>query len=96
MEDRPRLYRFGVAWESRGKLAAESRAAEAKGYPHGVSTFDRSHRADATSASRREVERHFRVLQTGRNHHHWTVVLPKPLTEDTAELFNRLFGRERP
>lgn len=88
-----RLYRFGLEPESAEKLGAEARAAEENGYPHGVSTFTYSTREDAASAIRTEVERHFGVVQTARNPKHHTVVLPTEVTDDVAELFNRLFGR---
>jgi hypothetical protein len=91
-----RLYRFGLAYESAEALARDCLKAVAKGYPHGVSTFTRSSRNDAVSALRTEVERHFPVIQTGRNRFHRTVVLPADITEDVAELFNRLFGRDAP
>jgi hypothetical protein len=91
-----RLYRFGLTWESRADLARQAGAADASGYPYGISAFAVSSRADAASVSRSAVERHFRVVQTGRNQLHHTVVLPKPVTEDVARLVNQLFGRRRP
>lgn len=90
-----RLFRFGLEWEPADKLARESASAEANGYPHGISTVDRTNRADAVAASRTDLEQHFRVVQAGRNRSHHTVVLPKPMTDDVAELVNQLFGRQR-
>jgi hypothetical protein len=63
------------------------------GFPHGVSVFDRTNRRDAASALRSEVEQHFNVMKTGKNPFHYTIELPKPATEDVANVFNRLFGR---
>ena len=40
-----------------------------------------------------EVEKHFRVHNTGNDPLHRTVELPKPVTQEVADLFNRLFGR---
>lgn len=90
-----RLYRFGLVWEPVAKLSADAIAAVSAGYPHGISTFAISTRADAMSAIRSDVERHFTVMQTGRNPLHHTVVLPRPITDDVAELVNQLFGRTR-
>ena len=38
-----------------------------------------------------DVEKQFEVKQTGNNPKHHTVILPKPVTEQTAEKFNSLF-----
>lgn len=91
-----RLYRFGLEWETADRLAADAARAVAAGFPHGVSTMDRTSRPDAVSAPRAFVEAHFPVRQTGRNPHHFTVLLPDPVTEDVAQRFNRLFGRTPP
>lgn len=90
-----KLYRFGLAWEPVAKLAADAAAALSAGYPHGISTFAISTRADAVSANRTEVEQYFSVMETGRNPLHQTVVLPRPITDDVAVLVNQLFGRTR-
>jgi hypothetical protein len=92
----PRLYRFGLGSESAEKLGADAAAAVAIGFPHGVSTFSRSNRPDAASAPRSQVEEFFRVVKTGRSPFHYTVVLPRPVTTETADTFNRLFGRLGP
>jgi hypothetical protein len=89
-----RLYRFGKEPEDEKKLGKEAAEAEATGrFPHGVSTFSRSTRPDAVSALRTAVEAHFAVKKTGTNPFHFTVVLPKPVTTDTAMTFNTIFGR---
>jgi RHS repeat-associated protein len=90
---RGKLYRFGLDPESAEKLASDAAKAEQNGFPHGVSTMSRTTRPDASPASRAEVEEHFPVHKTGKNPYHYTVELPKPVTETVAELFNRLFGR---
>jgi RHS repeat-associated protein len=89
------LVRFGKEAETAEKLAEDAAKAEARGFPHGVSTrlkerisgSDRAHR----SALKSEVEKVFEVIQTGRDPLHHTVVLPKPVTEKVAEAFNKLF-----
>jgi RHS repeat-associated protein len=89
------LVRFGPGPENAKQLGADAAAAEAKGLPHGVSTklvdrvsgTDKAHR----SAPRTEVENHFRVEQTGNNPKHHTVHLPKPVTSQTADKFNKVF-----
>ncbi len=93
--DEGRLYRFGLAWESADELASQAKAAEARGFPHGVSAFAHSSRVDASVGIRTEVERHFSVVQTGRNAFHHTIVLPRVLSDDDVQTFNELFGRTR-
>ncbi|MDQ4126055.1 MAG: hypothetical protein M3134_10740 [Actinomycetota bacterium] len=90
-----RLFRMGDEYEDAARLAEQARRAEAAGLPHGVSTFSSSTKADAVSASRSQVERHFKVRQTGKNPQHYTVELPQPVTDEVAELFNGLFGRKK-
>jgi RHS repeat-associated protein len=93
VEGPSRLYRFGRNAESAERLAAQAADAEAHGLPHGVSVRDASARSDAASALRAEVEEHFGVTQTGADPHHFTVELPKPVTDAVANVFNVLFGR---
>ena len=92
-ESEDRLYRFGLGPELVSELAAQAAEAESLGLPHGVSTFSRSGRPDAASALRTEAEKHFRVHKTGRNPYHYTIELPKPVTDEVTALFNELFGR---
>jgi hypothetical protein len=88
-----RLYRYGLEPESADGLARDAAAAEMRGYLYGVSVFSRSSRPAAASAQRAEVEAAFPAHKTGRNPYHYTVELPKPVTDAVADLFNRLFGR---
>jgi hypothetical protein len=67
--------------------------AEAAGFPHRVSVFSRTSRPDAVSAPYAEVAARFRVHKTGRNPYHYTVELPKPITDEVAVLFNQIFAR---
>lgn len=88
-----RLYRFGLEAEPADRLARQAAQAEENGFPHGVSAFSQSSRPDATSAERSEVEKYFPIHKTGRNPYHYTVELPKPVTQEVAKLFNKIFGR---
>lgn len=89
------LKRFGSDPETAEKLAADAARADGVLGIHGVSVTARETTAPAGAASRAEVERHFRVhdTPTRRDRGHRTVELPKPVTPETADLFNRLFGR---
>ena len=44
-------------------------------------------------ASTNEAPQHFVVHKTGRNPYHVTIELPRPVTDEVAAQFNRLFGR---
>lgn len=87
------LFRFGNEPESAQKLADDAARAEAVLGIHGVSVTARLPKLPAPSAPRSEIEKYFRVHHTGRDPLHRTVELPKPVTPEVAELFNRLFGR---
>jgi hypothetical protein len=93
VQGRDRLYRFGLEAESAEQLARDAADAERRDFPHGISAFSRSSRLDAASAPRRDIEQRFRVHRTGRNPYHYTIELPKPVTEAVAGRINRLFGR---
>ena len=89
------LKRFGTDPESAEKLAGDAAKAEAVLGIHGVSVTGRTTSAPAGEAERADIEAHFRVHDTPsrRDPLHRTVELPKPVTPEVAELFNRLFGR---
>jgi hypothetical protein len=87
------LTRFGDAAESAQKLGDDARHAEAAIGIHGVSVTARKPKRTAPSALRSDVEKHFRVHNTGNDPLHRTIELPKPVTQEVADLFNRLFGR---
>ena len=87
------LTRFGQAPESAQKLADAAAQAEAVVGVHGVSVTARTPKRPAPSAPRSIVEKHFRVHNTGSDPYHRTVELPRPVTQEVADLFNRLFGR---
>lgn len=90
-----KLYRFGAAPETREKLAADAARAEGALRIHGVSTTSQVNPARGVppSAEVENIERHFRVHKTA-GPHHYTVELPKPVTQDVADLFNLIFGRK--
>jgi hypothetical protein len=87
------LTRFGQAPESAQKLAEDAAKAETVLGIHGVSVTARSPKRPAPSAARSVVEQHFRVHNTGNDPLHRTVELPKLVTQEIADLFNRVFGR---
>lgn len=88
------LFRFGKQAETVEKLAIDAAREEARGFGHGVSTTTRRPtRTPASAANREAVEAEFRVHQTGADKAHHTVILPKPVTQEIANLFNRLFNR---
>jgi hypothetical protein len=91
-----RLFRCGLAWESRERLAEQAAVAKHHGLPHGVSVFSRSSRDDAVSADRMKVTEVFAVHKTAKNPYHFTVELPEPVTDSVVDTFNRLFGRSKP
>jgi hypothetical protein len=78
-----------MSWDWCTRSAAASTSAPASnGW-----VFSKSSRADAVSADRAAVEEVFSVVKTGKNPHHYTVELPKPVTQEVADQFNGLFGR---
>lgn len=87
------LIRFGDAPESAQKLADDAARAEAVLGIHGVSATARTPRRPAPSARRSEVEKYFPVHNTGNDPLHRTIALPRPVTPEVPDLFNRLFGR---
>jgi hypothetical protein len=91
-----RLFRFGLEYESAAELAERAAIAQQNGFPHGISAFTQSSRADAVGASIDDVQRYFAVHKTGRNPYHVTIELPKPVTDEIAHRFNQLFGRPTP
>jgi RHS repeat-associated protein len=88
------LTRFGSGAEAAVDLGRQAAAAERAGLPHGVSVTARR-TSHGSTADRDAVEQHFPVhnTPTRRDRNHRTVELPKPVTDEVATLFNRLFGR---
>jgi RHS repeat-associated protein len=90
------LVRFGEA-EGAEQLAARAAQAAGEGFPHGVSTkwVERITGSDKRNrwAPVSEVQKHFKVEQTGSKLWHHTVHLPNPVTAGVADLFNSIFRR---
>jgi len=87
--------RFGEGPETVSLLAADAARAEKASFPHGVST-KRVDRVSGTDKANRsapigEVEKHFNVEKTGTKPNHYTVHLPKPVTQEAADKFNHVF-----
>jgi hypothetical protein len=99
------LARRGKSWESQKRLASHAAHAEAAGFGHGVSvTSPDANRklardpADAVTATRQAFEDagfQVRYTPTNKDDDHHTVVLPKPVTEETVEKFNTVLGRTK-
>ncbi len=89
------LKRLGSSRESVARLSRKATEAEAALGIHGVSVTAGIPRGPASAASRPDVEQHFRIHDTPTRADplHRTVELPKPITQQTADLFNQLFGR---
>jgi hypothetical protein len=87
------LTRFGETPETAQKLAEDCANAEKVVGIHGVSVTARTPKWPAPAAKRSDVEKHFLVHNTGSDPLHRTIQLPKPVTQEVADLFNRLFGR---
>jgi hypothetical protein len=89
------LKRLGVTRESAARLGRKAAEAERVLGIHGVSVTAGEAGAPASEAARGSVEKHFPVhdTPTRKDPLHRTLELPKPVTPEVAELFNRLFGR---
>lgn len=87
------LYRFGLEPESTESLAEQASDAERQGFPHGISVRSRTRRSSTRGARWEVVEPHFAIHKTGRDRYHYTIELPRPVTVDVTDLFNRLFER---
>jgi hypothetical protein len=97
--------RFGTSWESPTRLGNQAAAAEATEIGvnrvaglHGVSVTQATPKVPASSATLSEIEgAGFSVVHTpttGDPLHH-TLILPKPVTPEVAQAFNRCFGRTK-
>ena len=89
------LTRLGADPESAQNLAEQAAKAEQILGVHGVSVTARPTSAPGGRAQRVDVEKLFRVHETPtrRDKLHRTIELPKPVTPEVAEQFNRVFGR---
>jgi hypothetical protein len=89
------LRRLGTARESATRLGRKAAEAEAIIGIHGVSVSAGFETRPHVRADREAVEAVFRVRDTPTRRDPWhrTVELPRPVTQEVAERFNRLFGR---
>ena len=89
------LKRQGRARESAARLERKADEARAAIGIHGVSVTAGPEVAPHVTAKRADIEAHFRVhdTPTRKDPFHRTVELPRPVTQEMADLFNRLFGR---
>jgi hypothetical protein len=90
------LKRLGTSRESASRLHRKAAEAERVLGIHGVSVTAGVPSGPAGECGRTDVERLFRVHDTPTRSDplHRTVELPKPVTDEVATTFNRLFGRE--
>jgi hypothetical protein len=90
------LKRLGTSRESAARLARKAAEAEQVLGIHGVSVTTGVATGSASTADRADVEKIFPVHDTPTRADRWhrTVELPKPITQETADQFNQLFGRK--
>jgi RHS repeat-associated protein len=87
------LYRYRQGYETATRLGKQAAKAEEKigEHAHGVSVTTKPKPGiPCGAACRADVEKHFPVVNTGGPGHR-TVVLPKPVTREAADVFNALF-----
>jgi hypothetical protein len=90
-----KLKRLGLSRESASRLGRKAAEAEVYLGIHGVSVTAGTPVGPASVANRGDVEREFPVHDTPTRSDplHKTVELPKPVDDEIADRFNRLFGR---
>ena len=96
MTDTELLKRLGTSPESAARLARKAAEAEQVLGIHGVSVTAGVVAGSASVADRANVESVFPVHDTPTRADRWhrTVELPKPITQETADQFNHVFGRK--
>jgi hypothetical protein len=73
-------------------LSTQVAAAQAAGFPHGVSVpFFSNAPPGSRSAPVSIAEAAFEIRQTGNRPNHYTVILPNPVTPETTTIFNKIF-----
>ena len=95
MPGQEQLKRLGISRESASRLGRKAAEAEIFLGIHGVSVTAGIPSAPASVALRWNVEAEFRVHDTPTRSDplHKTVELPKPVDDQVADRFNRIFGR---
>jgi RHS repeat-associated protein len=91
------LSRLGISYESAARLSRKAAEAESVIGLHGVSVSAGVPKMQASQASRDIVETIFTVIDTPSRGDplHRTIMLPKPVTKEVAEKFNKIFGRKK-
>jgi hypothetical protein len=86
---------LGTSAESATRLARKAAEAEVVLGIHGVSVTAGDETRPHSRAMKERVEESFRVhlTPTRNDPFHRKVELPKPVTRDVADRFNRIFGR---
>jgi hypothetical protein len=88
-----KLVRYGGP-DTAEKLASDAAAAEVAIGHHGVSTMLRKPPSfPHGQADFGDAGKVFPIVKTGANPSHYTVVLPKPVTQAVADIFNSIFMR---
>ena len=87
-----KLVRYGSP-DTAEKLAADAARAEATIGYHGVSAMLRKPpNFPHGQADFGEAAKVFQIIKTGRDPSHYTIILPKPVTQEVADLFNSIFS----
>jgi len=87
-----KLIRYGSP-DTAEKLAVDAARAEATIGYHGVSAMLRNPPSfPHGQADVAEAAKFFQIAKTGTNPSHYTVILPKPVTQEVADLFNSIFA----
>lgn len=90
--DEKKFIRYGNGPETMARFANDAAAAESQIGIHGVSVILRKPPAGPRlEAIVRDARANFRITQTGRNKFHYTVELPKPVTQAVVDKFNSVF-----
>ena len=86
-----KLVRYGSP-DTAEKLAADAARAETTIGYHGVSAMLRNLPAfPHGQADFGEAAKVFPIVKTGKDPSHYTVILPRPVTQEVADLFNSTF-----
>jgi hypothetical protein len=86
-----KLVRYGGP-DTAERLAADAAKAESTIGYHGVSAMLRNPPGfPHGQADFGEAAKVFPIIKTGTNPSHYTVILPKPVTQEVADLFNSIF-----
>ena len=86
-----KLVRYGSP-DTTEKLAADAARAEATLGYHGVSAMLRKPPSfPHGQADFGEAAKVFQIIKTGKDPSHYTIILPKPVTQEVTDLFSSIF-----